>query len=288
MKQKIIVLTRCKNESRNLPEFLDICESISDGVLFLDDHSSDNCLDIAKNHNGVLRAWDSYTVTNDHIQDMIDWIALLSAAQCYDPDWVLLLDVDERLDPVQFNNHKEKLLDTDANAINLMWPFFNEITNKYTYWGWGPNNDKNKIKIKFKTNIFLRYKDILPIDPKKFNTKPVCKNPKTIYTNLVLKHLSVRPAKERLYKWDRRLPIEQENHLGYPKKYLIDHLEYLKGLDPDSPTTDKWIDNIEKEHGIFSPIDRENLIVSDKPTWEMLISHLPDMTKHKEDGKYLL
>lgn len=48
MKKRIIVLTRCKNESRLLPSFLDVCSEISDGVLFLDDHSEDNSLEIAK------------------------------------------------------------------------------------------------------------------------------------------------------------------------------------------------------------------------------------------------
>lgn len=284
MKKNIIVLTRCRNESRQLNDFLNMCGEISDGVLFLDDHSIDGSLDIAKSHKSTLRAWSSYSKSDQHIEESTNWIELLTMAEPYQPEWVLLLDIDERLDVVQFNNHYEKLKKLDANMINFMWPFYNEITNKAIYWGWGPNENKNQFKIKFKKNIFLKFKDITPICKNKIINKPSCRKLKQIYTNIVLKHNCIRPAKERLEKWARRLPVENELHLGYPKEELIQYVDCLKKIDPNTPTTDKWLDSMEQEHGTEFSINRSDLIASYNPTTEMLIKHVPDLMylKNKE------
>jgi glycosyltransferase involved in cell wall biosynthesis len=282
MKKRIIVLTRCYNEARQLGSFLDMCGEISDGVLLLDDHSTDGSLDIAENHKSVLMAWDSYCDTSAHVTEGADWVSLLSAARAYNPEWVLLLDADERIDPIQFNNHIDKILKVDANMINLMWPFYNELTNKWTYWGYGPNNNQNQIKLKFKKNVFMKFEDIATVNPNISNTKPKCKNTKQVYTNLVLQHLCIRPAKERLNKWQRRMPIESEIHLGYPKQYLLDHISKIEKLDDKSPTTDKWVDSMEKEYGSTGSVNQKDFYISEEPSWEMLISHVPEMEKHRD------
>lgn len=178
-------------------------------------------------------------------------------------------------------------MSTEANTINVMWPFYNEISDNMIYWGWGPANNKEEIRIKFKTNIFLRFKDIMPVDASTFNSKPKCKNSNILYTNLVMKHLCVRPAHEILNKWKRRLPIESEAHLGYPKHYLIEYLEYLSTLEPLAPTTDKWIDGMEKEHGTKSFIDTTNLYMDSQPKVEMLTCHAPEISELISNKKIL-
>jgi hypothetical protein len=61
---------------------------------------------------------------------------------------------------------------------------------------------------------------------------------------------------------------------------LLDHISKIEKLDDKSPTTDKWVDSMEKEHGSTDPINQKDFYISEEPSWEMLISHVPEMKKH--------
>jgi hypothetical protein len=289
----MVILTRCRNEERQIGDFLDMCGSISEGVLLLDDHSSDKSLYLAKSHPAVLRAWESFQRTDGCMGEGCDYVSLLTIAQAYDPDWVLILDVDERLDADQFNSHKEKIFNSEYNSVSLMWPYCDETNNKAVFWGYGPKFNKNQIKIPFKRNILMRFADIAPLYTFQNNKptqhcKPFCKNQKTGWCNIVLKHLCVRPAKERIDKWQRRLPLEDETQLGYSKDLLLEHVEILKKLPPDSPSYDRWMDTMMKEYGAEYKLNSSDFYIGDKPSWSMLFSHLPHMATFVDEGKELI
>jgi len=286
MSKRLLVLARCRNEERQVSEFLDMCGCISDGVLFLDDHSTDNSLKIAQNHASVLQAWKSYGDSSAHVLDGPDFIALLSVARTYDPDWVLILDLDERVDPDQFNMHASKAMSTDVTAINLLWPYYNQQSHKWVYWGWGPNNDKNQVRIKFKTNVFLRF-DAISTVPIAGIVKPSCSPSNPVFTNLVLQHLVLRPAYERLHKWERRLPVETKGHLGYDPELLRQRLDAIRQLPHDALTTDLWMESIEREHGHIGEINRNDFHINSRPTWDMLLSHVPTLKDYASTKKLI-
>lgn len=270
-----------------MSDFLDMCGSISDGVLLLDDNSSDRSLSMAKSHPAVIRAWKSYQDTRERMGEGCDYVSLLTMAQVYDPRWILILDVDERLDPDQFNAHKDKIFASEYNSVSLMWPFYDEATRKAVFWGYGPRSNKDQVKVKFKRNILMKFGDIAPVVGTYAN-KPHCTTQRTGWCNIVLKHLCVRPAKERLDKWERRLPLENERHLGYSKDILLDHLEGLKDLPPDHPTYDKWLDTMIKEHGSDWSLNTSDFYIEGSPSWRMLSSHLPVASVFAEEGKQLI
>jgi glycosyltransferase involved in cell wall biosynthesis len=286
MKQ-LVVLVRCRNEERQLVNFLDMCGSVSDGVLLLDDNSSDNSLSIAKSHPAVLKAWKSYQDTSERMGEGCDYVSLLTIAQAYEPQWILILDVDERLEPEQFNAHKDKIFASEYNSVNLLWPFYDEISNKAVFWGYGPQSNKEQVKLKFKSRILMKFEDIGPVVGT-YAEKPRCKNQRSGWCNIVLKHLCVRPAKERLEKWERRLPLETDKHLGYNKEILISHVDKLKRLPPDHPTYDKWLDSMIKEHGFDWSLNTSDFHIEDSPCWQMLLSHLPTASRFVEEGKQLI
>ena len=93
-----------------------------------------------------------------------------------------------------------------------------------------------------------------------------------------MKHLCVRPAKERLHKWERRFPLENEAHLGYCKDILADHIEGLKKLPPESPTYDKWLDSMILEHGSEFSLNASDFYMGDSTSWQMLLSHVPSVS----------
>jgi glycosyltransferase involved in cell wall biosynthesis len=290
---RLIVLTRCRNEERQLADFLDMCGSISEGVLFLDDHSTDNSLSIAKSHPAVLKAWKSFQRTEGCMGEGCDYVALLTIAKAYDPDWILILDADERIDPSQFILHKDKIFSSGYNSVALMWPYCDETNNKAVFWGYGPQFNKNQVKIPFKRNILMKFEDVDPIYAFRNNkptqhVKPHCKNQNSGWCNIVLKHLCVRPASERIEKWERRLPLEEESMLGYDKNILVDHMESLRNLPPEQPTYDKWINSMMKEYGSECVLNTRDFYLEDNPSWNMLFSHLPMLRDQFGEGKQLI
>lgn len=293
MNNRLIILTRCRNEERQLVDFLDMCGSISQGVLFLDDHSTDNSLSIAKSHPAVLKAWRSFQYTEECMGEGCDYVALLTIAQAYDPDWILVLDVDERLDPTQFNLHKDKIFSSDYNSVSLMWPHYDENNNNAIFWGYGPQLNKNQVKIPFKRNVFMKFEYVYPMhafwDNKPTqHCKPTCGDQSLGWCNIVLKHLCVRPANERVEKWERRLPLEEESMLGYNKNILIEYVESLRNLPPEQPTYDKWISSMMKEYGSEFVLNTRDFYLEDNPSWNMLFSHLPMLRDQFGEGKQLI
>lgn len=288
MKKDFLVLTHCRNESRWLNDFLDMCGKISDGVILIDDHSRDNTLEIAKKHPAVLNAWKSYQRT-DTVSEGCDYIALLSVAQHYNPEWVMILDADERLDVEQFNNFKKDILESPYNSLSPLWPFFDEIQKKFVYWGWGPDGNKDIVQICYKHDVIMRYSAVTDCQVVPFaHVKPYAKSPQRGYSNLVLKHYCVRPVEERIEKWERRLKAESQHPCGKKEDEILKFIDELKKLPPNSPSYDPWIENMVKVHGSMENINiSERLKVSDSPNWDLIIPHCPEFQNLKDSGKIL-
>ncbi len=265
-----------------------MCGEVSDGVLLIDDNSQDRTLDIARRHPAVLNAWRTYQRT-DCVSEGCDYVALLSAAQYLKPKWVMILDADERLDVAQFNNMKADILASEYNSISPLWPLYETPTGRYAYWGCGPNGDRSVVKLKFKHDVIMRYSEVTdcPIFPLA-HVKPYCRSPQRGFSNLVLKHLCVRPVEERIEKWERRLKSEVSNPKGMKEDEVGDFISKLRRLPLGSPSYDPWVEVMLDDFGSYSPVNtKERLLVRPSPLWEMVGPHWPQAYEMRYQNKQL-
>jgi glycosyltransferase involved in cell wall biosynthesis len=101
---KIICVIRAKNEGRWIKKVLDVASEICEGIIVLDDGSTDNTLEICKNHKNVLRVIHQDDIGVHASRDLS---TIWEIALTYEPEFVLHLDGDEFLSP----NYVEMLLD---------------------------------------------------------------------------------------------------------------------------------------------------------------------------------
>lgn len=95
-----ILLTRIRNESDIISDFLAHVSEFSDAVIVFDDSSSDSTLDIVRSHPKVVAIiknilWDANNRTN---QETLHRKALNTVAnKLFSPKWIIYMDADERL-----------------------------------------------------------------------------------------------------------------------------------------------------------------------------------------------
>lgn len=102
-KPKIIGLIILRNESLVLQDTLDSMAQIVDGIVVLDDASTDNSVDICLKHPSVLNVvlnteWISGLKGERYIQESIHRQKILEVGRRYHPKWFLYMDADERID----------------------------------------------------------------------------------------------------------------------------------------------------------------------------------------------
>jgi glycosyltransferase involved in cell wall biosynthesis len=97
---RVIALLPVRNGADALPGWLDAAATFADGVVALDDGSTDATVAILRGHPFVVDV-----VKNERRDGFLGWHdgrnrnRLLAAAARQFPDWVMSLDLDERLDP---------------------------------------------------------------------------------------------------------------------------------------------------------------------------------------------
>lgn len=110
----LVCLLPARNAAHDLPEYLDSVSTYCDAVVALDDGSTDNTYDILAAHPIVkvllrnpvrpdYRGWDDAANRNQ----------VLSAAEVLNPEWLVSLDADERIDERDAGSIRE-FLRTDA------------------------------------------------------------------------------------------------------------------------------------------------------------------------------
>jgi glycosyltransferase involved in cell wall biosynthesis len=96
----VICLLPVRNGANDLPMYLDSVSRYVDGVIALDDGSTDETTEILQNSPIVLKILhnprrDTYVGWND----LQNRMRLLKEAEYYGPDWIIWLDADEILEP---------------------------------------------------------------------------------------------------------------------------------------------------------------------------------------------
>jgi glycosyltransferase involved in cell wall biosynthesis len=91
---KICAMLRVRNESRWLPEVLTSIAPLCSEIHLLDDHSTDDTADIARSHGAIV-----YSSPFEGLDETRDKNWLLDQAMTGNPQWLLMIDGDEILEP---------------------------------------------------------------------------------------------------------------------------------------------------------------------------------------------
>ncbi|MES1383839.1 glycosyltransferase family 2 protein, partial [Vibrio cholerae] len=125
-----VLLTRIRNESDIIEDFLNHVNDFSDGIIVFDDSSTDNTLDIVRNHPKVVAivknvSWDPHNRTK---QETLHRKALnIVANKLFSPKWIIYMDADERLE----GNVRQELAFIDNKKIDyIRIPLFDAYMTK--------------------------------------------------------------------------------------------------------------------------------------------------------------
>lgn len=92
---KLAGLLRIKNESRWIAQVLESLRGVCDRLFILDDHSTDNTVEICQSFGDFVTGFNSAFDTLDEARDKT---FLLHQALEYQPEWALVIDGDEVLE----------------------------------------------------------------------------------------------------------------------------------------------------------------------------------------------
>jgi glycosyltransferase involved in cell wall biosynthesis len=110
---RVAALIQVRNEEQYLPAWLDNVSDCVDGIIALDDGSTDATRDILRSHPKLVELLENEP--NRPWNERANQIALVEASRRHSAEWVLCLDADERLELRFTESLGVALDDADAN-----------------------------------------------------------------------------------------------------------------------------------------------------------------------------
>ncbi len=127
----ITVLTRIRNESVILLDFLEHISKFADNIIVFDDDSNDNTLNICRLHDKVVAIVRNVYWTSENrssLETLHRKLLLDCAVKNFASTWYFYMDADER---IIGDNIREKVLSLDANDItHIRIPLFDAYLTK--------------------------------------------------------------------------------------------------------------------------------------------------------------
>ena len=117
---RIICMMNIKNEDRWLREVLDTIAGVADGIVVLDDGSTDQTPQICREHPAVI---DFYRQENVPLDKVRDKNHILRMALAQKPDWILCLDGDEVLEESAPQRIQEAIRTSPADVSSFSFEF---------------------------------------------------------------------------------------------------------------------------------------------------------------------
>lgn len=205
---KIIALVQTYNESQNIQHLLVHLEKYCDGIILLDDGSSDGTYELAEHNKLLLKVKKSRTVFND----LENRNMLLDLVSLFNYDWAFFIDADERFDN-RFGDIYElannRIIDVVAfNLINL-WDsdlaYRTDIADSNQF-------SRNGILVRWRMFRNIGRCQIISSSSLHFPTVPYFKN--VARSPLLLRHYGMLEKEQRTKKYNFYLSQdgEFENH----------------------------------------------------------------------------
>lgn len=112
---EVVALIQIRNESKNVPEILFHLENYCDGIILLDDGSTDLSYEKAIHDKLLVKAKKEYKGYFDDLENRND---LLKLASFFKSKWFFFIDADERFDP-RFNKIKLYIAKEDVDVYDF-------------------------------------------------------------------------------------------------------------------------------------------------------------------------
>ena len=236
---KIMLLTPCYNEEKNIVSFLENNKDLVDGCIILDDNSTDKIWKkIKSKYVSVKIRKKREKVWNDlENRNMLLDVLNIFLKSCIKVDWVLWLDCDEMVGNNNIGLLKQNILSSKNNVLDL--PFYHMWNNTHYNMEY-PNRISNKSKLqqilnsKYQTtNYYTRMFKIkedyfhhqISHDKKlHFSLLPdIYKKEKFGFTDLQILHNSTDCKEKRIKKYTKYQENDLDNSQNNYKHILVDN-----------------------------------------------------------------
>lgn len=224
-RRRLIALLPFKDEMRYLPGLFENLRPHVDGIVALDDGSSDNSRDFVAVQPEVLEILGRQH-GDDRWRDAYNHQRLVRAAWEHDPDWLLGIDADERVER-NFRKRAERVFDAaDRDADSAFSLHFRELwdrPDRFRVDGvWGR---------KRKAVLFRARRDHRFHDEHEFHTHwaPLNDYPDQLFpkADLFIYHLRMlreEDRRERRARYERLDPHNRSQSIGYEYLTATEHL----------------------------------------------------------------
>lgn len=233
----IILLTQSYNENENVVEFLNNIHNCVDGIICLDDDSTDNTWNLLKSTKLLLKIKKRRISFNDleNRNLLLQTLNEVFIQNNINIKWIFWLDFDERIDNNlhTINNFRNIILSPRLryNILNLplfhMWNEY-EYNTQYPYSFNGIQYHTRLIRHKKNNNMIINNDNKLHFNLNHYDDKKT-------NINFGIKHLGNNSKKKREYKY-QLYTQKYDNNLIYQQSY-----EHLLN---DNPKLNKFTFNI--------------------------------------------
>ena len=124
---RVLGLVSFRDEERFLPGLLENVARQVDGLVALDDGSTDGSAELIADHPLVVELLRVPAGQQDELEDGRNHRALTEAAWRHGADWLLGLDADERLERDFRGRAEEEIARAEAEAQAALWVWFREL-----------------------------------------------------------------------------------------------------------------------------------------------------------------
>lgn len=124
---RLVALLQARNEERYLPGWLRNIEPCVDGIVALDDGSTDGTNEILARHPKLLELMQN--AQGQPWDERANQIALVEAGRRHGADWLLCLDADERLEPGFVERAPDLLQAAERRGIQVLRFHLRELWN---------------------------------------------------------------------------------------------------------------------------------------------------------------
>ncbi|MFA7107308.1 MAG: glycosyltransferase, partial [Candidatus Izemoplasmatales bacterium] len=210
-KRKILMLVPVYNEAKSLPGFINHMSYFCDGMIFLDDNSTDNSYELIKGEKVLLKI----KKRREFFNDIDNRNKLLEVSFFFNTEWLLFMDVDERFDPRYCNLYQlTRQIKFDVFAFNIIHLWDNIDTYNSTF----PNSNQGLVRtcrmFQSKGHLQINTQKILHFTPIPYFTRLKLTNNPILVHHLGNIDIEARKQKYGFYqKEDRQKNIENYEYL---------------------------------------------------------------------------